>query len=88
MMVGLIVMFASPLRRRAASPIAARLLFLGTVVSLIGTAMSVARVEFDPLIRMPLIVLLLAAGIGCRLYVASPNPIRADQTALIRARAA
>jgi len=64
MVAGLIVMFASLVRRRIGSPLAARLLFMGPGVSLIGAALVVVAVEFDPLARAPLVLVLLGTGIG------------------------
>ena len=64
MVIGLIVVFASLLRRRVGSPTAARLLLMGPGVSLIGAALVVVAVEFDPLARAPLVLLLLGTGIG------------------------
>jgi hypothetical protein len=64
MMVGLLVMFVSLLRRHVGSPTAARLLFVGPGVSMIGAAMVVANVEFDPFVRAALVLVLLASGLA------------------------
>src|SRR5258706_4239053 len=64
MMVGLLVMFVSLVRRHVSSPTAARLLLVGPGVSMIGAAMVVANVEFEPVVRMSLVLLLLASGIA------------------------
>jgi hypothetical protein len=64
MVVGLIVMFASLVRRRIGTPLAARLLFMGPGVSLIGAALVVVPAEFDPLAHAALVLLLLSSGVG------------------------
>ncbi len=64
MALGLIVMFASLIRRRVGSSMAARLLLIGPGVSMIGAAMVMAGVELDPLIRVALVVSLLASGLA------------------------
>ena len=64
MVVGVIVMFASLLRRRVGSPTAARLLLLGPGVSMIGAALVIAELEFDPFVRAVLVLVPLASGIA------------------------
>jgi len=64
MLFGLIVMFASLLRRRIGSPTAARLLLLGPGITQIGGGMFVLAVEFDPFARGLIALLLLASGIA------------------------
>ena len=64
MSLGLVVMFASLLRRHVGSPTAARLLLLGPGISMIGAGIVVLAVEFDPLMRSLIALLLLASGIA------------------------
>ena len=64
MVVGLLVMFVSLVRRRAGSPTAARLLFLGPGVSMLGAATVIAELEFDMFVRAVLVLVLLASGIA------------------------
>jgi glucan phosphoethanolaminetransferase (alkaline phosphatase superfamily) len=64
MVFGLIVMFASLVRWRVGSPIAARMLLAGPGVSMIGAAMVMAEVEFDPFVRAALVLMLLASGVA------------------------
>jgi hypothetical protein len=64
MVLGVILMFASLLRRRVGSPTAARLLLLGPGLSMIGAAIVIAELEFDPLVRAVLVLVPLASGIA------------------------
>jgi glucan phosphoethanolaminetransferase (alkaline phosphatase superfamily) len=64
MALGLFLVFASLVGRHVGSPIGARLLLLGPGVSMIGAALVITELEFDPFVRAVLILVLLASGVA------------------------